>query len=103
MYSTAKASPPVRSARGVVVAGGGAAVPLLVQLLAELALPALVEQVGHEQLVDDEEQDDEAAGDEELAHRPGDGAPPGRATARRDVRGPRNSRRSVGCVAASGW
>ena len=56
----------VRARRGG--ARGGALVPLLVQLLTEIALLALVEQVGDEQLVDDEQEDDEAPGDQELAH-----------------------------------
>jgi hypothetical protein len=60
------------------VAGGGcagAAVPVLAQLLAEGVLPAVGEQVGHVDLVDDEQQDDEAAGHQQLAERAGEGPP----------------------------
>src|SRR3982750_3511073 len=49
--------------------------PLRPYLLVELRRPAVVEQVGHEQFVDNEEQDDEAAGDQQLPESPGEQPP----------------------------
>jgi hypothetical protein len=46
-----------------------------VQALAELDLPLLGQQVGDEELVDDEEQDDQPAGHQDLTGGAGDGAP----------------------------
>ena len=48
-------------------APGGVGGPLLAQLLAQLVLLLGGEQVGHVDLVDDEQQDDQPAGDQQLA------------------------------------
>src|SRR3954462_10507332 len=81
MYSTANGAPTAGSA----AAGprprrarrpGAAPPPLRLHLLVELRLASVVEQVRDEQFVGDEEQDDDAAGDQELTESPGEGPQP---------------------------
>ena len=68
MCRTAKAPPGATcGAIGVPRVGAGSASHCSWICSAELVLPLVVEQVGDEQLVDDEQQHDEAGGDQQLA------------------------------------